>query len=118
MEASPMGDDPRERSIQMEEQKSGRRSAEEKWQVFMEAAAKDQPTVEVLRRHGLHATDLTRIREAVHRGALTELSRGRGRPKEDPERRRLREELARVEAALKEMSIKVTLLEGKGKPVW
>lgn len=37
-----------------------RRTAEEKWQVFLEAATKDQPTVEILRRHGLHATDLTR----------------------------------------------------------
>ncbi len=102
----------------MDAPKGRRRSAEEKWQVFLEAAAKDQPTVEVLRRHGLHATDLTRIREAVRRGALVELSRGRGRPKEDPERRRLREELHRVEAALKEMSIKVTLLEGKERPAW
>ncbi len=77
----------------MDAPKGRRRSAEEKWQVFLETAARDQPTVEVLRRHGLHATDLTRIREAVRRGELTELSRGRGRPKEDPERRRLREEL-------------------------
>lgn len=54
----------------------------------------------------------------MRRGALAELSRGPGRPKEDPQRRRLREELHRVEAALKEMSIKVTLLEGKGTPAW
>jgi hypothetical protein len=65
-----------------------------------------------------HATDLTRIREAVRRGALAELSRGPGRPKEDPERRCLREQLYRVKAALKEMSIKVTLLEGKERRAW
>ena len=70
----------------MDTPKGRRRTAEEKWQAFLEAAAKDQPTVEVLRRHGLHATDLTRIREAVRRGALVELSRTQGRPKEDPER--------------------------------
>jgi hypothetical protein len=54
----------------------------------------------------------------VRRGALAELSRGPGRPKEDPERRRLREELARMEAALKEISIKVTLLEEKRLQAW
>ncbi|MGH8935339.1 MAG: hypothetical protein ACRDXD_03570 [Acidimicrobiia bacterium] len=95
-----------------------RRSAEEKWQVFLEAAAKDQPTVEVLGRHGLLPTDLARIREAVRRGALAELSKGPGRAREDAEQRRLRQELLRVEAALKEMSIKVTLLEGKGPRAW
>ena len=95
-----------------------RRSAEEKFTIFLEAAAKDQPVVEVLRRHGLHATELTRIREAVRRGALAELGKGPGRPKEDPEKRALREELARVEAALKEMSIRVVLQEGKGPRAW
>jgi hypothetical protein len=96
MAAFSIGDDPRGRSVAMDAPKRRRRSAEETWQVFLEAAVKDQPTVEVLRRHGLHATDFTRIREAVRRGALTEASRTQGPPKEDPERHRLREELSEM----------------------
>ena len=50
----------------------------------------------------------------MRRGAVAELSKGPGRPKEDPEKRALRDELARVEAALKEMSIRVVLPDGLG----
>ena len=85
---------------------------EEKYAIFLEAAAKTQPVNEILQRHGLRPGELSRIREAVRRGAVAELSKGPGRPKEDPEKRALRDELARVEAALKEMSIRAVLPEG------
>jgi transposase-like protein len=85
---------------------------EEKYAIFLEAAAKGEPIGEILQRHGLRPGELSRIREAVRRGAVAELSRGPGRPKEDPEKRALRDELARVEAALKEMSIRVVLPDG------
>ena len=91
-----------------------RRTPEEKYAIFLEAAAKDVPVAEVLRRHGLRSAELSRIREAVHRGALAELAKGPGRPREDAEKRALRDELARVEAALKEMSIRAVLHQGFG----
>jgi transposase-like protein len=87
---------------------------EEKYAIFLEAAAKSQPVGEILQRHGLRPGELSRIREAVRRGAVAELSKRPGRPKEDPEKRALRDELARVEAALKEMSIRVVLPDGPG----
>jgi transposase-like protein len=87
---------------------------EEKYAIFLEAAAKSQPVGEILQRHGLRPGELSRIREAVRRGAVAELSKGPGRPKEDPEKRALRDELARVEAALKEMSIRAVLPDGLG----
>ena len=49
-------------------------SPEEKYQIFLEATiAKgkgDGQVGEVLRRWGIHASDLTRIRETVEQGAL------------------------------------------------
>src|SRR5260370_35047200 len=77
---------------------------EEKYAIFLEAAAKSQPIGEILQRHGLRPGELSRIREAVRRGAVAELSRRPGRPKEDPEKRALRDQLNRGEAALKALS--------------
>ena len=47
-----------------------RLSAEKKFQIYLEAQRSDQPVGEILRREGLYATDLTRIREQVREGAL------------------------------------------------
>ncbi len=50
-------------------------SPEEKYQIFIEATmakAKGNGSIaEVLRRWGIHATDLTRIRKAVEDGAIS-----------------------------------------------
>src|SRR5262249_12704139 len=48
-------------------------SAETKYEIFLETSRKDVPAAEVLRRYGLHTSDLQRIREKVRRGALKEL---------------------------------------------
>ena len=56
-----------------------RLSAEKKFQIYLEAQRSDQPVGEILRREGLYATDLSRIREQVREGAL-ERFHATGRP--------------------------------------
>lgn len=99
-----------------EEQTPKRRrrlSAQDKWTVFQEAAAKDAKVGEVLRRWGIDSSQLSRIREQVRSGALQELNKGPGRKPKDAEKEQLRQDLARVEEAFKEVSIENTLLRKK-----
>ena len=88
-------------------------SAETKYEIFLEAHRKDVPVAEVLRRHGLHSTDLQRIRDKVRTGALKELSGSSSRaPLADPEAVvRLEAEKERLERALLELTIEHQLLK-------
>lgn len=90
-----------------------RLTAEEKLLIVEEAASKEVPDVEVCRRWGIEPWDLRRFREQARRGALAELRRRPGRPAEDAKVKELKEELARTDKALKELSIENTLLRGK-----
>jgi transposase-like protein len=56
-------------------------SAEKKYQLFLEAQRGDVPAAEILRREGLYATDLARIRQKVKEGALERLAVGPGAKK-------------------------------------
>ena len=47
-------------------------SPEEKYQIFVEATRGGIPVGEVLRKWGIHSSDLKRIRETVKAGALRE----------------------------------------------
>jgi len=90
---------------------------EQKYQVFLETQRGDTPVAGVLRKWGIHSSDLTRIRAQVRQGALERLARGdrSGRPPQvSPEVADLRAEKARVEEALKELAIENTLLRKKG----
>jgi hypothetical protein len=58
------------------------RSAEKKYQRFLEAERGGQPLGEILRREGLYASDLARIRDQVKEGALERL---RARPGPQPQ---------------------------------
>jgi transposase-like protein len=89
---------------------------EDKYQIFLECQRGDVPIAAVLRKWGIHSSDLTRIRAQVREGALEGLARGsrKGRrPKEAPEVTALKTEKARVEEALKELAIENTLLRKK-----
>lgn len=88
-------------------------SPEDKYQIFVEASRGDVPVAAVLRKWGIHSSDLARIRELVRRGALEALAQGKGKVKEDPRVAQLREEKARVEEALKELAIENALLRKK-----
>ena len=89
---------------------------EQKYQIFLETQRGDVSTATVLRKWGIHSSDLTRIRMQVRQGALESLARGNrsGRPpQEPPEVTTLKAEKARVEEALKELAIENTLLRKK-----
>lgn len=89
---------------------------EQKYQIFLETQRGDIPVAAVLRKWGIHSSDLTRIRAQVRQGALESLTRGdrSGRPPQvPPEVAALRAEKARVEEALKELAIENTLLRKK-----
>ena len=90
-----------------------RLSAEDKYQIFLEASRGDVPVAAVLRKWGIYSSDLSRIRELVRKGALACLCRSNGRVKEDPQVIRLEAEKARLEEAVKELAIENTLLRKK-----
>ena len=62
-----------------------RLSAEDRWQIFIEASAKDAKVVDVLRRWRIDSSQLARIRTQVKEGALTQLMNGPGRNPKDRE---------------------------------
>ena len=89
---------------------------EQKYRIFLETQRGDVLVAAVLRKWGIHSSDLMRIRAQVREGALESLARGhrRGRrPQESPEAAALKAEKARVEEALKELAIENTLLRKK-----
>ncbi len=67
----------------MNEERPRRRrrlSAEDKWQIFTEASAKDAKVADVLRRWRIDSSQLARIRTQVKEGALSQLHKGPGFP--------------------------------------
>lgn len=102
----------------MEDNKTPKRrrrlKPEDKWQIFLEATAKDAKVAEVLRRWGIDSSQLPRIREQVRSGALQELGRGPGRRPKDREKEDLKQELDRIEKAFKEVSDHAEAANGSG----
>ena len=95
-----------------------RLSAEDKWRIYQQCQQPDARVGEILRAHGLYASDLQKIRRAVESGALDALRQSRpGRkkqtsvPKEDYDR--LHVELREKEQALAEMTVLFTVLKKK-----
>jgi transposase-like protein len=91
-------------------------SAEKKYQIFLEALRTDRPIAELLRREGIYATDLNRIREKVREGALERL-RDRPGGKKSPvaaeEYEALKRELEAKERALADLSVELAMLRKK-----
>ena len=91
-------------------------SAEKKFQIYLEAQRSDQPTGDILRREGLYAADLTRIRDQVREGALERLS---ARPGKRPQMvtresyEALKQELEKKERALAEYAMELTIMQKK-----
>lgn len=91
-------------------------SAEKKYQVFLEAQRGEKPIGEILRREGLYASDLTRIRKQVQEGAIDRLSAKPGkRPKvvSADEHESLKKELEEKERALADLSVELAILRKK-----
>lgn len=88
-------------------------SAEEKYQIFLEASRGEVPIAEVLRKWAIHSSDLQRIRETVRQGALKEF---RSRKSRKPlvsaqEVEQVRAEKIRLEQTLIEQSVELMLLK-------
>jgi len=92
-------------------------SAEEKYQIFLEAIrAKDNGSVaEVLRRWGIHSSDLVRIRRTVEESSLEAFRERKSRkPKVEVERyQAIQKEKDRLEATILEQAAELALLKKK-----
>jgi transposase-like protein len=96
-------------------------SAEEKYQIFLEATmakAKGNGSIsEVMRRWGIHANDLTRIRKAVEEGAISTFKVKKSRkPKVDyTQYQELKAEKERLEATVLEQAAELALLKKRDR---
>ena len=88
-------------------------SPEEKYEIFLEATRRDIPVGQVLRKWGIHSSDLKRIRETVKAGALGEFSARKSRKPmvSASEVDRLEREKARLEQTIIEQSVELSLLK-------
>lgn len=91
-------------------------AAEKKYQIFLEAQDANKPVGEILRREGLYASDLVRIRNQVKEGALERLQAKPGKKKETigvEVYNSLKEELEQKERALADLSVELAILRKK-----
>lgn len=88
-------------------------SPDAKYQVFLEASRGEIPVGEVLRKWGIHSSDLKRIRESVRAGALKEFQTRKSRaPLVSAEvAEQLQQEKTRLEQTLIEQSVELMLLK-------
>ena len=96
-------------------------SAQEKYQIFLEATmakARGNGNVsEVLRRWGIHASDLTRIRKSVEEASISAFKARKSRkPKIDYDQyQHLKGEKQRLEATVLEQAAELALLKKKDR---
>ena len=94
-------------------------SAEEKYQIFLEAAmAKGNGSIsEVMRRWGIHSSDLTRIRKSVEEAAISNFKAKKSRkPKIDYEQyQQLKAEKERLDYTIIEQAAELALLKKKDR---
>jgi len=91
-------------------------SPEKKYQIFLEAQRSDVSVAEILRREGLYATDLARIRQQVKQAALERLSVRPGAKKKTVAAEQydaLKQDLEEKERALAELAVEVAILRKK-----
>ncbi len=88
-------------------------SPEEKYEIFLEVSRGDIPVGEVLRKWGIHSSDLKRIRETVKAGALREFQGRRSRKPmvSAAQVDRLSKEKERLEQTIIEQSVELSLLK-------
>ena len=91
-------------------------SPEKKYQIFLEAQRSDVTVAEILRREGLYATDLARIRQKVKEAALERLAFRPGARKKTvalEQYQALKRDLEEKERALAELAVEVAILRKK-----
>jgi len=96
-------------------------SAEEKYQIFLDATmakAKGNGSIsEVMRRWGIHSSDLTRIRKSVEEAAISNFKAKKSRkPKIDYEQyQQLKAEKERLDYTIIEQAAELALLKKKDR---
>jgi len=91
-------------------------SPEKKFQIFLEAQKNGKPVAEILRREGLYASDLTRIRQQVKEGAMERLATRPGKRKKmvsATDYEALKQELEAKERALADLTVELGILRKK-----
>ena len=91
-------------------------SPEKKYQIFLETQRSDVAVAEILRREGLYANDLARIRQKVKEGALERLAVGPGARKKtvtSQQYEALKRDLEEKERVLAELAVEVAILRKK-----
>ncbi len=91
-------------------------SPAEKYEVFVQVLSGEMTVAQCADRWGVDRSTIMRARDVAKRGALDALASSRPGVRaggEDPELLMARGEVERLGEALKEMAVKVTLLEGK-----
>ena len=91
-------------------------SPAEKYEAFVQVLTGEMTVAACADRWGVDRSTIMKAREVAKRGALEALALSRPGVRsggEDPELAMARGEIARLSEALKEMAVKVTLLEGK-----
>ena len=102
-------------------ERSGRRgrrrlSPVQKYEAFVQVLTGEMTVVQCADHWGVDRSTIMRAREVAKKGALDALASSRPGTRADgvdPELVMARDEAARLGEALKEMAVKVTLLEGK-----
>ncbi len=94
-------------------------SPEDKYQIFLEAvkAEKNGGVGEVLRRHGIHSSDLQRIKRVVEEGAKQAFKERKSRkPQVSYEDYKAKEEeIRRLEAIILEQAAEIALFKKKSR---
>jgi transposase len=88
----------------------------EKYQAFVQVLSGEMTVAQCAEHWGVDRSTIMKAREVAKQGALTALASSRPGVRADgvdPELMAARHEIARLSEALKEMAVKVTLLEGK-----
>ncbi len=90
-------------------------SPESKFHIFIEAvtAEKNGGVGEVIRKHGIHSSDLQRIKRTVEEGAIKQFKEKRSRKPQVSydEYKAKEEEVKRLESVIVELAAEVTMLK-------
>jgi hypothetical protein len=90
----------------------------EKYEIWVQLVRQETTIAEAADRAGVDRSTVMKLREVAKRGALEALAASRPGVKSggvDPELVEARAEVARLGEALKEMAVKLMLVEGKGR---
>lgn len=97
-------------------QRPKRLTAQRRFQLYLETRKPDAPIGEILRRYGVHLSDLRRIEDVVESGAISALKASCGRRSKNrhvtpEEYERLVTELREKEKALADLSVEYQLFK-------